>query len=208
RVVERAYGRFKLFNKSFQAVVAASSRKALREKLDAFFTDHFARLSLDRLDILEITAGIHYLPLDRSTIGEVSLAMGDLERTLLPAGGATTCFVAFRPLYDFLTDPETGKVDDGIVNQLKPKGEPVIPTRPKTLQPAVGSAREKAGGSSGGTSSPMAFVRAFSSVKPARFSGFLAGPEMAVEDLDAAAIAPVDAASLASYPDWSSAPKP
>ena len=36
-------------------------------------------------------------------------------------------------VYDYLTHPETGLVEDGCINQVKEKAEPVISTKPRTI---------------------------------------------------------------------------
>ncbi|KAI9349476.1 hypothetical protein DFJ73DRAFT_833698 [Zopfochytrium polystomum] len=146
RVLERAYDRFKLFNRGFQKTVDESTREELKEKLDSFYTNYLDRLNLINMDILEMTAGVHYLPMDRSLFLEVASTMNELERSFPIVAASILLWRhyiiwsglgsvhTFRVLYDYVTDAETGKMDDSIVNQVKPKGEAIVSTRQKNLQ--------------------------------------------------------------------------
>jgi hypothetical protein len=105
-----------------------------------------------------------------------------------------------RVLYDYLTDPECGKVDDGIINQVKAKGEAVISSRQldlsthsskeynSTSTSASGNHHHQNSSSSSASSSSSSSSQSATSAlsayflypskkEPTKFSGFIVGPE-------------------------------
>ena len=82
---------------------------------------------------------IHHIDLPVEKIVQL---LSFLESLIVPAIKGTLvtykhCFLYWKspleidvddvyPLYEYLTDPETGKIADGIVNQVKEKGEVLI----------------------------------------------------------------------------------
>ncbi|KAJ3299182.1 vacuolar fusion protein ccz1 [Borealophlyctis nickersoniae] len=154
KVLSRSYEVFKLFYKGFTHVAQTRSPQFLNQILDEFYTSYLSNLDLTSLDLVEAINGIHFLSLDKSTYLSVTSFIRDLESRFSLG------------LYDYLTDPETGKLEDGVVNQVKGKGEAVISSRPTDLR----SQRSVSGGFS--ASSLFAPLRK----EPAKFSGFLVGP--------------------------------
>ncbi|KAJ3038343.1 vacuolar fusion protein ccz1 [Rhizophlyctis rosea] len=179
-VLVRAYEQYQLFHKSFSHTLKATSSLHLRETLDHFFTTFISTLLIPTLDIITSLSGIHHLNLTQLTYLSLISFIRDLSSRLPPY--AKTLFLykhylahhdlpsldTLRPVYEYITNPETGKVDDGIVNQVKGKGEAVVGTRPMSLRPGkVGGG----GGIGGGLGSLFGLRR-----ESGKFSGFLVGP--------------------------------
>ncbi|KAJ3051335.1 vacuolar fusion protein ccz1 [Rhizophlyctis rosea] len=175
-ILVKAYEQFKLFHKGFHHLLASKSSLHLRETLDHFFTSYIPTLDIPTLDISTSLRGIHHLSLDKTTYLSLVSFIRDLESHLPPhtqllflyrhflAWSNFTDPSALRVVYDYITDPDTGKVDDGIISQVKGKGEAVISTRPRGLRPVKQ-------GVGHGLSSLFGLRR-----EREKFSGFLVGP--------------------------------
>ncbi|KND04621.1 uncharacterized protein SPPG_00339 [Spizellomyces punctatus DAOM BR117] len=169
RVLERSYEFFKFLYKGFDHVAQTQSIIILKKTLEEFFTSYIPRIDVASLDLVNALCGIHFASLDKSSYLQISSFIHDLQSQFpilrhvcflwhdqLVWSGLES-FQDLKSVYDFLTDPETGRVYDPIVNQVKRKGEPVIATRRMGLR----APRQP----------KMALGR-----KGQRFSGYLVGP--------------------------------
>ncbi|TPX31230.1 hypothetical protein SmJEL517_g05369 [Synchytrium microbalum] len=183
-ILWRAYHAFRLFHKSFAHVNHAQSPVALRQRLDEFFSGYLMKLTptLSHPDLVSALEGVHFLPLDRTSYLQTVSFVQDLEARF---GNVTATVVLWRhhlvssglkdlldlkSFYDYITDPETGKIADGIVSMVKPKGESVIASRPTTLRPTAAALALQNAHSSSDISS-MLFSALTS--RSSRFTGFI-----------------------------------
>ena len=110
---------------------------ALRQRLDEFFSGYLVKLgpTLSHPDLISALDGMHFLPLDRTSYLQTVAFVQDLEARF---GNIAATVVLYRhhlvssglkdladlkSFYDYITDPETGKIADGLVSMVKPKGE-------------------------------------------------------------------------------------
>ncbi|KAJ3212327.1 vacuolar fusion protein ccz1 [Dinochytrium kinnereticum] len=152
------------------------------------------RLNFENLDVIENLGGITYLTLQQPGFLKLISFINDLEQKFPMVTGVCILWrhnVVYsglpsvhdlRLFFDYITNPETGKVDDFIVNQIKPKGEAVISTRRMNLMPPTVSERDPQLPSTTSTStnqssgmSPFFYKRP--APVPPPFSGFIIGPE-------------------------------
>ncbi|XJO71434.1 hypothetical protein BDV3_000950 [Batrachochytrium dendrobatidis] len=181
-ILSRSYARFKMFFKSFSHVskTYTDSPALFKDVIDSFFSTYINSVSkIGSLDILSSLNGIHRLPLKKSLYLSIITAISEMESSfdfisktclfyghhLLWSGLANTADT--HTFYDYITDPETGKIYDGLVNQIKRKGEAIIDSKPIVLASHTTAI-------SNSTFNP--FFRATQSMQRA-FSGFLVGPE-------------------------------
>ena len=89
-------------------------------------------------------------------------------------------------VYDYITDPETGKIDDLMINQVKMKGEPVVSSRPSCLAHLFTDKLNLAGHSEHSSAShalkPSFAADKQESSDTGLFSGFLVGPAEADDE--------------------------
>ncbi|KAJ3099329.1 hypothetical protein HDU97_003254, partial [Phlyctochytrium planicorne] len=83
--------------------------------------------------------------------------------------------------YEYITNPETGKVEDFVVNQIKPKGEPVISTRRMNLLPPSVPEKDPNTSASAPAATPSSGISPLfyrkAPAPPPLFSGYIIGPE-------------------------------
>ncbi|KAJ3012660.1 vacuolar fusion protein ccz1 [Thoreauomyces humboldtii] len=173
-VLSRTWDTFKLFHKGVAHLKAGNSMEVVRKVLDHFFTSYLPRLDFPSLDLLDAFDGIQFASLPKTSylqvssfIRELTAAFPSLQHPVLLwhdhlVWNGLETFDVLKPLYNYITDPETGRVYDGIVNQVKRKGEPIISTRRVSLK----SARQGRG--------PSALIKSVRRLQ--KFTGFLVGP--------------------------------
>ncbi|KAJ3196592.1 vacuolar fusion protein ccz1 [Irineochytrium annulatum] len=144
---------FRTFNPSFTDIERRESRESLKTRLDEFYIGYLDGLVFADVDMVKALNGMK-LPLFRG----------------LPD------FADLSSFYDYIADPETGKYDDRIINQVKDKGEGVISTRPTSLQP-IEKETPISVPSSNLSSSSSIFSSRKTTETNQKFSGFLIGPE-------------------------------
>ncbi|KAJ3414879.1 Aromatic/aminoadipate aminotransferase 1 [Chytridiales sp. JEL 0842] len=195
RILHRAYEMFKLFYKGFHHIMQMESRERLVQVMEEFYTSYLDRLDLTNLDLIHTLGGISYLTVDTPSHSALLSFISELE-SKFPAV-KSTCVLwhhflvwnsastseEIRVLYDYITDPETGKVEDSIINQVKAKGEAVISTRPLNTS-SIAITKDSSTASSPSTAptsiSFADFLNPYRKV-PSKFSGFIVGPEFADE---------------------------
>ncbi|KAH9277148.1 hypothetical protein BASA83_000007 [Batrachochytrium salamandrivorans] len=122
------------------------SPSAFLDTVDSFFSTIVDGISdIGSMDLLTSLNGIHRLPLEKSLYLFIATLILELESSfkyisksclfyrhhLLWSGIKSTADM--HTFYDYITDPETGKIHDGLVNQVKRKGEALIDSRPTNL---------------------------------------------------------------------------
>ncbi|KAH6563774.1 hypothetical protein BASA61_002813 [Batrachochytrium salamandrivorans] len=181
-LISRSYARFQMMFKSFHYLreVSSKSPSAFLDTVDSFFSTIVDGISdIGSMDLLTSLNGIHRLPLEKSLYLFIATLILELESSfkyisksclfyrhhLLWSGIKSTADM--HTFYDYITDPETGKIHDGLVNQVKRKGEALIDSRPTNLA-----------SSSLSISKPnlSSFFGVGSSTNHS-FSGFLIGPD-------------------------------
>ncbi|XP_033106088.1 vacuolar fusion protein CCZ1 homolog [Anneissia japonica] len=66
-VLMHAYKMFKLFMGTIQGILERTNVEQLKHRLDHFFSRYIATMRLNHSDILDVHAGIQFLPLDKNT---------------------------------------------------------------------------------------------------------------------------------------------
>ncbi|TPX54926.1 hypothetical protein PhCBS80983_g05693 [Powellomyces hirtus] len=171
-VLIRSWEAFKLFHKGIEHIRKTQSIEAARRVLEEFYAGFLPRIDFGTLDLLDAFDGIQFASLPKTSYLQVSSLIQLLKSTFpvlqhpillwhdhLVWNGLAD-FETLKPLYTYMTDPETGRVYDGIVNQVKHKGEPVIATRRVSLKTARSSGR----------------TLLKSARRGGKFSGYLVGP--------------------------------
>ncbi|KAJ1343347.1 hypothetical protein BSLG_002373 [Batrachochytrium salamandrivorans] len=137
-LISRSYARFQMMFKSFHYLreVSSKSPSAFLDTVDSFFSTIVDGISdIGSMDLLTSLNGIHRLPLEKSLYLFIATLILELESSfkyisksclfyrhhLLWSGIKSTADM--HTFYDYITDPETGKIHDGLVNQVKRKGE-------------------------------------------------------------------------------------
>ncbi|KAJ3157343.1 vacuolar fusion protein ccz1 [Geranomyces variabilis] len=170
-VLLRAWEAFKLFHRGIDCILKLHSMDMLRKTLEEFYSGFLPRINFGSLDLLDAFDGIQFASLSKAAYLQVLSLMRALTATFpmlkhpvlfwhdhLVWNGLDS-FDALKPLHSYITDPETGRVYDGVVNQVKRKGEPIIATRRISLQ----SVRQS-----------RSFLK--SPRRGSKFSGYLVGP--------------------------------
>ncbi|KAI8847624.1 hypothetical protein BC829DRAFT_395888 [Chytridium lagenaria] len=194
-ILQRCYDMFRLFSKSLTEIEATHSKDIVRQRLDDVFVRYLDRLNFENLDILEDLGGITYLTLQQPSFLKILSFVNDIEQRFPIVSGVCILwrhYVVYsglpsvhdlRLFFDYITNPETGKVDDFIVNQVKQKGEAVISTRRMNLLPPTVPEKDPSlstnvgaqASSSAGSMAPFFYKKA--PAPPSLFSGFIIGPE-------------------------------
>lgn len=164
--------------------------ETLRRRLDHFYTSFIDRLQVSNLDLVSTLNGICFLSINKTSYTSILSFVHDME-SRYPNISLKSTLVTWKhylvwcglpnlqdakPLYDYITDPETGKVADNMINQVKGKGEAIVSSRPTNLNDLI-----VAGGASNKLSSPASKVSAalqslsFRPEQP-KFNGYLVGP--------------------------------
>ncbi|KAI8817399.1 uncharacterized protein EV422DRAFT_570739 [Fimicolochytrium jonesii] len=178
-VLRRCANTFKLFHGGLDYVRQKRSLSALRNLLEEFYISYLQRIDFGSLDLLYALNGINFASLSKTAYTDIASFIHTLSATFpelktpvflwhdqLVWNGLQS-FEELQTLYSYLTDPATGRVYDGLVNQVKRKGEPIIATRRPSLQPSK----------SGRTRSIASKLR-----PNQRFSGYLIGPTDTTSD--------------------------
>ncbi|KAJ1565380.1 hypothetical protein HK096_003121, partial [Nowakowskiella sp. JEL0078] len=162
-MLERAYGSFKLFHKSFNHILStlrATKNEAvtltnLKITIDEFFSGYSTRFQSVDFDILNLFKGIHYLTLSAPHSQILISFLQSIESkypfikssfilfkhhlvttTTIPktqSSSNSPIFQGIKQIYDYITDPETGKFADSLIAMVKDKDVPVISSLPKNL---------------------------------------------------------------------------
>ncbi|TPX39679.1 hypothetical protein SeMB42_g06280 [Synchytrium endobioticum] len=178
KLLWKAYNAFKLLNKSFAHVNTSQSPGALRQRLDEFYSAYLAKLPLylSHPDLISSLDTLHFLPLYRAPYLQTLSLVQDLEARFANIAATLVLWkhhlvssglndlVHLKSFYDYITDPETGKIADGVVSMVKPKGEPVISSRPTTL---------RSNASALAAQSPSALLFSALSPRSSKFTGFI-----------------------------------
>ncbi|KAI9096075.1 hypothetical protein DFS34DRAFT_650793 [Phlyctochytrium arcticum] len=140
----------------------------LRKMMEEVFLSYIQRVDFAGLDVMNGLSGINYASMNRQSFLKVATFINRLKSDfpLLKYGcllwhdqlvwSSTRSPSDLQDVYDYFTDPETGRVYDGLINQVKRKGEPVTHGRRASLRaPAPRSATSRKG---------------------RRFTGYLVGP--------------------------------
>eukprot|EP00842_Homolaphlyctis_polyrhiza_P006844 jgi/Hompol1/749/HPOL_005402-RA len=144
QLIARSYSRFKLFHNSFQSLLA-NAADSFADIVEVFFSNYLSLFeNLQYLDLLTSLDGLWgiilflfgcLLPLSRSLYLHASALVEQLESSFSLLTKSCLFYKHYQiwsgiddlesayAVYDYLTDPETGKLDDGIINQVKNKGE-------------------------------------------------------------------------------------
>ncbi|KAI9208750.1 uncharacterized protein BJ171DRAFT_489867 [Polychytrium aggregatum] len=179
-LVGRAYRSFQILHRGFRHFIESRSLSAFKETLEDFYTRYLDRINVSGLDLLTTFNGISLIDPQRESslailafIRSLQTTFPELRQPLL-LWDHHVVYSGFKDLgslhqiYDYLTDPETGKINDNIINQVKQKGEAAIGTRPASLKsPAIS---ETSSGSDGRISFSAKWRTS------TRFCGFLVGP--------------------------------
>ncbi|KAI8926592.1 hypothetical protein BC831DRAFT_399789 [Entophlyctis helioformis] len=139
-IISQAYGRFKLFHRSFRDLQdgCGGSDVAFTETIESFFSTYVASIRrIGNMDLLTTLNGIHRMPLERP----LSLRIATLVREIESSFGCISCTCVFFKHYllwgglqsvhdthvfcDYISDPHTGTVYDSI---------PVISSRPVNFE--------------------------------------------------------------------------
>ncbi|KAL2916959.1 hypothetical protein HK105_203391 [Polyrhizophydium stewartii] len=217
-LVDRAYARFRMFFGSFRRLQAtyANSPAAFTETVDSFFSTFVGPVTplVSSADLLTSLNGIHRLPLDKPLNSRIATLVREIQSSFNFVSASCLFFkhhllwsdlpslADTHTFYDYITDPETGKLDDSIVNQVKDKGEPIMSSRPTSFSTNAAPLVER-------TSTSIFAPRA----KPEpKFTGFLVGPEIShmgssSSTSTATAAAAAAAASAASGPHLHQQPR-
>ncbi|KAI8813808.1 hypothetical protein BJ742DRAFT_787524 [Cladochytrium replicatum] len=200
RVLRRAYENFQLIHKGFVHVAEKHGIDVLRRVLEEFYSWYIPHIDFGTLDMTNALEAVHYLTLDTTAYSSAITTLQSLASCFFPTAASVLLYrhqlVHFTttqgisdvshilPLYEYITHPETGKFSDSVVNQVKPKGEPVISTMPTGLRDSRELEGSNDAGSVGedrrsgpGTGDLLRRGLGISSNQPvAKFSGFLIGP--------------------------------
>lgn len=172
-ILVKSYTRFALFNRKFADCLDISLQH-LTETVYDFYSSFLSQLDISSLDILSSLNGFSYFPLRRQSHISISTFINSIESRYPKSVGTISILYKhhliwcgfdeikdFIDLYDYITDPNTGKISDSVINQVKLKDEAVISTRQMNLDSIV----------------KTTFIKAlFSRNKNALFSGYLVGP--------------------------------
>ncbi|KAI8899920.1 hypothetical protein BC833DRAFT_583689 [Globomyces pollinis-pini] len=138
----KIYQNFKFFHHSFNQLRSnCKTIEDFRLKLDLYFTSYLQTIDFNQLKLLDVLYGIKYAPFDiklnRMSISAVNQILTKYpqfqiccllwKETLVWSGFSN--FEDTRVLYNYIVHPETGKFDDLMINQVKPKGEAVVSSR-------------------------------------------------------------------------------
>ncbi|XP_076264681.1 vacuolar fusion protein CCZ1 isoform X2 [Rhynchophorus ferrugineus] len=80
-ILSQAYHMYRLFWGSFCHTIDTYEIDVLKSRLDIFFSAYLKTLKLENADILNVFAGVQYLPLDKQTFLKVQCFVNKLEST-------------------------------------------------------------------------------------------------------------------------------
>ncbi|EDO29168.1 predicted protein [Nematostella vectensis] len=80
-VLKQSYKMFKLFNGPFNYLSETYGREALKKRSEYFFLSYLQTLNFSSFDLLDIFAGIQFLPLDKNTFLKIQSFVNLIEHT-------------------------------------------------------------------------------------------------------------------------------
>ncbi|XP_065826343.1 vacuolar fusion protein CCZ1 homolog [Oscarella lobularis] len=80
-VLKLSYKMFRLFHSTFAAIVSSDGKVGLVKRLHSFFAKYIPALKWNHLDLLDVYAGISFLPLDKHTFLRIQSFVNQTEQT-------------------------------------------------------------------------------------------------------------------------------
>ncbi|XP_065831674.1 vacuolar fusion protein CCZ1 homolog [Oscarella lobularis] len=80
-VLKLSYKMFRLFHSTFAAIVSSDGKVGLVKRLHSFFSKYIPALKWNHLDLLDVYAGISFLPLDKHTFLRIQSFVNQTEQT-------------------------------------------------------------------------------------------------------------------------------